>query len=59
MKRLLQTAARAERLSKQLAEVRAQLRTDIRAVSDAGESVSEIARRLGVSRSRVQQLLRH
>jgi len=54
-----QTAARAERLSKQLDEVRAQLRADIAAAHDAGESVSEIARRLGVSRSRVQQLLRH
>jgi len=45
------------RLEADLAQAREQLRSDVAKAHDSGESVSEIARRLGVTRARIYQLL--
>ena len=54
---MLRAAKRVERLTQQLEEAREDLRRRVVAAHDAGESVSEIARRLGVTRARVYQIL--
>lgn len=58
MTKLLRTAQRVERLTKELEEARADLRRDLRLAHDSGETVSGLARRLNLSRARIQQLLR-
>jgi DNA-directed RNA polymerase specialized sigma24 family protein len=58
MTKLLETVRRVERLEEELRAARAQLREDIRAAHASGESMTELARRLGISRTRVHQLLR-
>ncbi len=55
--KMLRTAQRIERLEQELVELRAQLRADVVKAHESGESVSELARRLGVTRTRVYQLL--
>jgi DNA-binding MarR family transcriptional regulator len=57
MTKLVQTAKRVSRLEAELAQAREQLRSDVAKAHESGESVSEIARRLGVTRARVYQLL--
>lgn len=57
MAKMLKTARRVSRLERELTQAREQLRRDVLVTHEAGESVSEIARRLGVTRSRVYQLL--
>lgn len=57
MTKLLDTVKRVERLEEELRKARAQLREDLRAAHKSGESASELARRLGISRTRVHQLL--
>ena len=58
LNKLKETAERVERLEHDLEEARGQLRRDVRRAHESGESVSELARRLGVTRTRVYQLLR-
>jgi DNA-directed RNA polymerase sigma subunit (sigma70/sigma32) len=55
--RMLQASRRVERLTRELQEARETLRLRIVAAHDAGASVSEIARQLGVTRTRVYQLI--
>jgi DNA-directed RNA polymerase specialized sigma24 family protein len=57
MTKMLRTAKKVTRLEEELAQAREQLRVEVAATHEAGESVSEIARRLGVTRTRVYQLL--
>jgi len=57
MAKMLRAARRVERLTLDLEAAREDLRQKVRAAHDAGESVSEIARQLGVTRARVYQLL--
>jgi DNA-directed RNA polymerase specialized sigma24 family protein len=59
MAKMLRAAEKVDRLTRELEDARAELRAAVRSARDAGESVSEMARRLGVSRTRVQQLLRN
>lgn len=59
MANLLQQTRRVDGLTRELEQARADLRAAVREARDAGETVSEIARRMGVSRARVHQLLRH
>jgi DNA-directed RNA polymerase specialized sigma24 family protein len=58
MAAILRTAKRIDKVTAELARLRQQLREEIVAAQQAGDSISEIARQLGVSRARVQQLLR-
>lgn len=55
--RLLKTIQEVHALEKALARKRAQLRRDLRKAYEGGESLAELSRRLGVSRTRVYQLL--
>ncbi len=57
MTKMLETAKKVERLERELAEARDQLRQDLLAAHEAGESVSELARRLDVSRTRIYQMI--
>lgn len=57
LKRLERAAARARKAEDDLAEARAQLRQALADARDEGASISELARRLGVSRQRVYALL--
>ena len=57
MARMLTTARRIASLERQLVDLRRQLREDVQKAHESGETVSEIARRLGVTRARVYQLL--
>ena len=57
MTKLLRTANRVDRLTRELEQAREELRANLKAAHDSGESVSELARRLGVTRSRIYQLL--
>ena len=57
MTRLLRTANRVDRLTRELEQARDELRRDLKAAHESGESVSELARRLGVTRARIYQLL--
>jgi hypothetical protein len=58
MAELLAAAKEVERLTDELERARADLRAAVKTAHDAGETVSEIARRMGVTRTRVYQLLR-
>jgi DNA-binding MarR family transcriptional regulator len=58
MAKLLRTASRVEELERNLSEARTQLRLDLAAARASGESISELARRLGVTRARIYQLLK-
>jgi DNA-binding MarR family transcriptional regulator len=55
--RLERAARRVERLSKELDRGREELRLALQTAHDKGETISELARRLGVSRQRVYQML--
>ena len=57
MTKLLNTVKRVERLEAQLHAEREQVRIDLRQVYASGVSQNEIARQLGISRTRVRQLL--
>jgi transposase-like protein len=57
MAKMLRTAQRIAKLEQELVELRRQLRDDVVKAHESGESVSELARRLGVTRSRIYQLL--
>ena len=57
MTKLLQPAKRVERLETELHEARMPLRRDPREAHESGVSQSELARQLGVSMTRVKQLL--
>lgn len=54
---MIRTARRVERLTQELATARNELQRDVTAAHRSGESVAEIARTLGVTRTRVYQLL--
>jgi len=54
---LVKTAQRIDRLEQELTQARAQLRRDVERAHESGESVSEIARHLEVTRTRIYQLL--
>jgi DNA-directed RNA polymerase sigma subunit (sigma70/sigma32) len=56
--RVERAAQRVEKLSDELDRARDNLRVAVAAAHDKGETISELARRLGVSRQRVYQLLR-
>lgn len=56
--RVLRAAQEVERLTQELETARGELRRTLREAREAGESVSELARRLNLSRARIQQLLR-
>ena len=58
MTKLLQQTRKVEGLTRELERARADLRKTVREAREAGETVSEIARRMGVSRARVHQLLK-
>ena len=58
MSDVLRAHDKVERLSRQLDEARAELRAAVKQARKDGETVSEMARRLGLSRARVQQYLR-
>lgn len=58
MSNVLDAHDKVERLARQLAEARAEFRAAVKEARKEGESVSELARRLGISRTRVQQYLR-
>jgi hypothetical protein len=57
MAEMLEAAKRVGRLTQELKEARADLRVAVRGARDSGDTVSEIARQMGVSRTRVHQLL--
>lgn len=57
MAKMVRTAKRVARLEAELVDARDQLRRDVATAHEAGETVSEIARQLGVTRTRVYQLL--
>ena len=57
LRRLEKAAQRARRAEDDLAERRAQLRQALVDAKKAGASISELARRLGVSRQRIYALL--
>lgn len=58
MAKVLQASERVDRLTVELGDARAELRAAIKEARGAGETVSEIARRLNVSRTRIHQLMR-
>jgi len=58
MAKLLRTMQRVEELEERLREARQERREDLRRAHDEGESISELSRRLGLSRTRITQLLR-
>jgi DNA-directed RNA polymerase specialized sigma24 family protein len=49
--------AKVERLARELAEAREELRLAVVAARESGETVAEIARTLGVTRARVYQMI--
>jgi exonuclease VII small subunit len=57
IKRLERAAARTRKAEDDLAEARARLRQALADARNEGASISELARRLGVSRQRVYALL--
>lgn len=57
MAKLLEAAKEVDRLTRELEQARGRLRVAVQKAHGAGESVSEIARRMGVTRTRVYQLL--
>lgn len=58
MTNVLNAYEKVERLSRELGDARTELRAAVRQARKEGETVSELARRLGLSRARVQQYLR-
>lgn len=54
---LEQKHRKVQRLTRELDEAREELRQAMTAARDSGETVSEIARRLGVTRARVYQVI--
>ena len=58
MAKLLRTMQRVKELEERLREARQELREDLRRAHDEGESISELSRRIGLSRTRITQLLR-
>ena len=57
MTKMEQSARRVERLTQDLEKARNELRLAVVAAHSSGETVSEIARRLGVTRARVYQMM--
>jgi transposase len=57
MAELLRVARKVERLTKELESARKDLRRSLAAAHASGESISELARRLGLTRARIYQLL--
>jgi DNA-directed RNA polymerase specialized sigma24 family protein len=57
LRKLEQSAAEVERLQRNLEAARERLRIAVADAHNDGESVTEIARRLGVTRTRIYQLL--
>lgn len=55
--KVVQAARRVDKLAAELVRARQELRDAVQAAHERGETVSEIARQLGVSRQRVYQLL--
>ncbi len=55
---VLEAHEKVERLTRELEEARAKYREAIKKARREGETVSELARRLGLSRARVHQYLR-
>jgi DNA-directed RNA polymerase specialized sigma24 family protein len=55
---IMTVARRIERLEAELEAARVELRQSVTLARRRGETVSEIARRLGVSRARVYQILK-
>lgn len=55
--KVVQAARRVDKLAAELERARQDLRDAVQAAHERGETVSEIARQLGVSRQRVYQLL--
>ena len=58
MAKVDRAAARVERLTRALEDARVDLRKAVREAHEAGESQQQLAARLHLSRTRVQQLLR-
>jgi len=58
MAKLLEAAKEVDRLTGELEDAREALRACVQDAHNAGETVSEIARRMGVTRTRVYQLLK-
>ncbi len=54
---MVRTQREIETLEAKLAKKREQLRADVVKAHESGESVSELARNLGVTRTRIYQLL--
>ena len=54
---MLRAAKRVERLTLELEQAREELRQKIAPAHDSGVSISEIARQLGLTRTRIYQLL--
>jgi DNA-directed RNA polymerase specialized sigma subunit len=57
MAKLARDARRVERLTNELEQAREDLRRSLQAAHDSGETVSELARQLHVTRARVYQML--
>jgi DNA-binding MarR family transcriptional regulator len=57
MARMLKTAKRIAALEQELSTLRKQLRADVTKAHESGETVAQLARSLGVTRSRIYQLL--
>jgi DNA-directed RNA polymerase sigma subunit (sigma70/sigma32) len=57
VQRVLRAARRVEKLSGELERARADLRQAVTLAHERGETVSGLARKLGVTRQRVYQLL--
>jgi DNA-directed RNA polymerase specialized sigma24 family protein len=55
--KVVRLAQKVERLTRELDDAREELRVAVVAAHERGESVSELARRLGVTRTRIYQLL--
>lgn len=58
MAKVLLAAERVHTLERELESAREELRAAVREARATGETVSELARRLNLSRARVQQYLR-
>ncbi len=57
MARMRQLARKLERLESETTETRGQLREAVKAAYESGESITAISKELGVTRTRVYQLL--